>query len=74
MTPLRHFVPLSDAGQCFSIVYLILGFGFGEFAVAGITALIVQGELCKVLKGRGLDRQIDQLKEHYVLCGCGAGT
>jgi voltage-gated potassium channel len=63
---------LSSAGQWFTIAYLILGFGLAGFAVAGITAFVVQGELRNMLKGRLLDHKILQLENHYVLCGCGA--
>lgn len=63
---------LSPEGQWFSIIFVMLGFAFAGFAVAGVSAFIVQGELRNLLRGRRLDREIASLKDHYIVCGCGA--
>ncbi|MBT3343434.1 MAG: potassium channel protein [Gemmatimonadetes bacterium] len=64
--------PLSPQGQWFSIAFVMLGFAFAGFAVAGVSAFIVQGELRTLLRGRRLDRKIANLQDHYIVCGCGA--
>jgi len=64
--------PLSAPGKWFTIAFIGLGFAAAGFAVAGITAFVVQGELKNLVRGRRVDRQIERLKNHYVLCGCGA--
>jgi len=64
--------PLSPAGERFTIVFIGLGFAVAGFAVASITAFVVQGELREVMRGRRVDRHIDRLRDHYVVCGCGA--
>ena len=64
--------PLSVHGKWFTIAFIGLGFTAAGVAVAGITAFLVQGELKNLVRGRRVDRQIERLQNHYVLCGCGA--
>jgi len=64
--------PLSAYGKWFTIAFIGLGFTAAGVAVAGITAFFVQGELKNLVRGRRVDRQIERLENHYVLCGCGA--
>ncbi len=89
MTRLRHFVaavlallnavgfrevrPLSVAGQWFIIAYLIPGLGSAGFAVACMTAFVLQGESRNMRKGRRLDRRILQLRDHNALRGSRTG-
>lgn len=63
---------LSVVGEWFTIGYIFLCVTCVGFAVTSITAFWVQGELRDLLKGRRMQRRIDQLKDHYILCGCGA--
>ncbi len=64
--------PLSPGGEWFTLVFIALGFVVAGFAVASITAFIVQGELRELMRGRRVDRDIERLRDHYVVCGCGA--
>lgn len=64
--------PLSPGGEWFTILFIALGFAVAGFAVASITAFIVQGELRELMRGRRVDRDIERLRDHYVVCGCGA--
>lgn len=64
--------PLSAHGKWFTIAFIGVGFTAAGVAVAGITAFFVQGELKNLMRGRRVDRQIERLENHYVLCGCGA--
>jgi len=68
----REIGHLSPAGEWFTIGYIFLSIMFAGFAVATITAFLVQGELRDVLKGRRMQKQIGNLRDHYILCGCGA--
>ena len=58
MSPLRRFV--------LALAVLV------GFAGASITAFPVQGELQVMMKGCRMQQHIDQLKDHYILCGCRA--
>ena len=68
----REVGELSTAGEWFTIVFIFLSVACVGFAVANITAFLVQGELRDLMKGRRMQRQIDKLSDHYILCGCGA--
>ncbi len=63
---------LSPAGEIFTILYIFLSVILVGFAGASITAFLVQGELQQMMKGRRMQQRIDGLKDHYILCGCGA--
>jgi voltage-gated potassium channel len=67
----REVKPLSPEGQWFTIGLIVFGVTFAGYAVASITAFFVEGELKDLMKGRRMQRQIERLKEHYILCGCG---
>ena len=63
---------LSPAGDIFTIGYILLSVVLVGFAGASITAFLVQGELRALMKGRRMQHRIDHLKDHYIICGCGA--
>ena len=68
----REVADLSPAGEWFTMVFICLSITVAGFAVASITAFVVQGELTKVMKGRRMQKQIESLDKHYIICGCGA--
>jgi voltage-gated potassium channel len=68
----REIGKLSPAGEWFTIVYIFFSITFVGFAVATITAFLIQGELRDLMKGRRMHKQIEKLEDHYILCGCGA--
>lgn len=68
----REVGVLSPAGEWFTIAYITLSFTVVGFAAATVAAFVVQGELAGMMKGRRMQRQIEQLENHYILCGCGA--
>ena len=53
--------PLSPGGEWFTIPFIALGFAVAGFAVASITAFIVQGELRELMRGRRVGRDIERL-------------
>lgn len=63
---------LSLLGESFTIVYIFLSVVLVGFTGASITAFLVQGELQSIMKGRRMQHRIDQMNDHYILCGCGA--
>lgn len=63
--------PLSPEGQWFTIGLIVFGITFAGYAVASITAFFVGGELKDFMKGRRMQHQIERMKNHYILCGCG---
>jgi voltage-gated potassium channel len=63
--------PLSPAGRTFTIVLIFLGVSGLGIWWALTTALIVELDLGGVLRRRRTMRAIEQMKNHYIICGAG---
>ena len=63
---------LSPAGELFTVGFIFVSLTLVGFVVASITAFLVHGELGDLMKGHRMQRQIEQLEDHYIICGCGA--
>jgi voltage-gated potassium channel len=61
----------SDAGRVFTIVLIILGVGFCLYVVGNVVQFLVEGQIRLILGRRKLDKQLRQLKDHYIVCGYG---
>lgn len=62
---------ISPAGRMFTLVLIFLGVGFFLYAVGNFIQFLVEGRIRYVLGRRKLDRQINKLKDHYIICGYG---
>lgn len=67
----REVVPLSPNGQIFTIVLISLGVGTVSFTIFTIGGIVVEGQVRKIVGRRQLERQIQALKDHYIVCGYG---
>ncbi len=63
--------PLSDTGRIFNMTLIISGFTVGLYAISRISAFFMDGELLNVLKIKRMERLVENLKDHYILCGYG---
>lgn len=63
--------PLSYAGQLFTSVLIITSFGTFAYGVSLITGSILSGELARFYKLYRLEKDIDKLKNHVIICGFG---
>ena len=64
-------VPVTDTGRIFTICLIISGFTVGVYAIGKISAFFVEGELSKILKQRKMNKVLDSMKDHYIVCGYG---
>ena len=64
-------VPVSDAGRIFTICIIISAFTVGLYAVGKISAFFAEGELSKLLKQRKMNKVLDLMNDHYIVCGYG---
>jgi len=62
---------VSPAGRMFTLVLIFLGVGFFLYVVGNFIQFLVEGRIRYVLGRRKLDRQINKLKNHYIICGYG---
>ncbi len=63
--------PLSNPGRIFSMALIVLGVGFFFYVAAAVIQFMVEGRILLLLGRRKLDRKIDRLKNHYIICGYG---
>jgi voltage-gated potassium channel len=62
---------LSATGRIFTLVLIIMGVGYFLYVVGAIIQFLVEGRIRLVLGRRKLDRQINKLRGHYIVCGYG---
>jgi voltage-gated potassium channel len=62
---------VSPAGRIFTLVLIFLGVGYFLYVVGNFIQFLVEGRIRFILGRRKLDRQINKLKGHYIICGYG---
>ncbi len=62
---------LSVPGRVFTLILIILGVGYFLYVVGAIIQFLVEGRIRLVLGRRKLDKQINKLEGHYIVCGYG---
>ncbi|MFC1889518.1 potassium channel family protein [Thermodesulfobacteriota bacterium] len=63
--------PLSPAGRIFTVVLITLGVGFVAYTIGSLTHWMVETQLRHILGRRRLQKQIERLQGHYIVCGFG---
>ena len=63
--------PLSPAGRGFTLSLIAIGFVAVFVLVAVLTSMLASGQLGRSLARRGMRRQIDNLRDHFVICAYG---
>jgi len=64
-------VPVSDPGKIFTICIILSAFTVGLYSVGKISAFFAEGELSKLLKQRKMNKELDSMNDHYIVCGYG---
>ena len=62
---------LSDSGQLFTIVLVIFGFGLVAAAGAFVGNLLLEGNWIQLYKWRKVKKMLQDLHDHYIICGHG---
>ena len=63
--------PSSLGGQITEIVVISLGLGTLLYLLGTITELLVTGHLTGLLEARRMQKRIEDLRDHYLVCGFG---
>lgn len=63
--------PLSSVGRIFTIALIFIGSGMVIYGISVITTLVVEGEITDILRRRKVNRNIENLRGHYIICGAG---
>jgi len=67
----REVHDVGAVGRIFSIFLIFSGVGFTLYVAAAVVQFMVEGRIRVIMGRRRLDRQIDRLKNHYIVCGYG---
>ena len=62
---------LSDEGRVFTIALAVTGIGAIFYALIVVFQFLVEGEFASILGSQRMKRQIEHLRNHYILCGFG---
>jgi len=62
---------LSKAGRVFSIVLILSGVGAMLYALGVGARVLLEGELTNILGRKRVSKKIENLKNHYIVCGYG---
>jgi len=63
--------PLSERGQLFTIGVILTGVTAAAFLFGAITEYFLSGQLLASLRRRRMERDINRLSNHYIICGYG---
>ena len=63
--------PLSHSGRVFTMFVLLGGLTWMGLWFANLTSLFVELDLKDVLRRRRTMREIERMKDHVIVCGCG---
>jgi voltage-gated potassium channel len=67
----REIHPLSRAGEAFTILLIVGGVGTAFYSATLLATKIVEGGLHRRFEQRRYNRMLEQLKDHFILCGYG---
>ena len=67
----REVNQVGDLGRVFTIFLVAIGVGFTFYVAAAVVQFMVEGQIRIILGRRRLDRKLDRLKNHYIVCGYG---
>ncbi len=63
--------PLSDAGRLFTSFLIITSFGTFAYALTSLSKYVIDGEFNRYFKNYKVNSEIQQLKDHIIICGYG---
>ncbi|MGD8286231.1 MAG: NAD-binding protein, partial [Desulfobacterales bacterium] len=67
----REVNQVGDVGRIFTILLVFIGVGFTMYVAAAVVQFMVEGRIRIILGRRRLDKKLDRLKNHYIVCGYG---
>jgi len=67
----RELGEVNARTKLFTIFYLIVGLGVATYAISNLTALLLEGDLRGYLMERRMQKRLDDLRDHVIVCGFG---
>ncbi len=63
--------PLDGLGRLFTLLLILVGTVSIGYVVSSVTATLVSGEVRRILRGQRMERRLNRMKGHVILCGWG---
>jgi voltage-gated potassium channel len=63
--------PLDTPGRWFTMCLILSGVGVILYALAAMTRMMVEGEILEVFGRKKLEKKIQAINQHYIICGYG---
>jgi voltage-gated potassium channel len=67
----REVHPLSRAGEAWTVLVLVSGVGAALYTFTLLATVVVEGGLPKRLRQRQHERMLENVKDHFIICGYG---
>src|SRR6185436_4973940 len=67
----REIHPLSRTGEAFTVLLMFGGVGTAFYTVTLLASMVVEGGLHRRFEQRRFTRMLDEVSEHFILCGFG---
>lgn len=67
----REVHELTEAGRGFTIVLILVGVGTMLYALGIGARVLLEGEIREILGRRKVSKRIENLEDHYIICGYG---
>jgi len=62
---------MTGMGRIFTILLIFIGVAFFLYVAGAVVQFMVEGRIRTILGRRRLDKKIDRLRNHYIICGYG---
>ena len=62
---------MNETGRAFSVFVIVVGVGLVFLAIGALASALLEFELLRILGRRRMEREINRLKDHYIICGAG---
>ncbi len=63
--------PLSQRGRVITMILIITAISVGAYSIAIIVRIFIEGELKQSFERKKVEKQINSLKDHFIICGFG---
>jgi len=62
---------LSDTGKIFTMTLIVVGVSVLGYIVGSLAQIMFEGQIQRVIGRKKVEKMIDALKDHYIICGFG---
>ena len=62
---------VSDLGRMFTIFFIVIGVVYFLYIAGAVVQFMVEGQIRTIMGRRSLDKKIDRMNNHYIVCGYG---